>query len=542
MTTHNPSETTPLLNPPPEPQCEILYANGDTSESNQTAPDDLSTLDIWLLMIGPLLSAFVASVDSSMVATLSSPITSSFGSLSHLPWLASAYFIANAAIQPLSGKLTDIYGRRIGLVLANIVFASGNYMCGSAESEWVLIAGRAVAGLGGGGIMAVATFLLSDLVPLRDRGMWQGIANMILGVGSGIGGVLGGWINDFLDWRYAFMMQIPITILATIWTWLTIRLPTVDDGEGKSKLKRIDYLGSMSLFTTLVTLLLGMSAGGNTVSWTDPIVLISLPLALTSFIIFIIAELHYAKEPIIPLPLLCSLSVAGGCLTNAFSSASRFAMIFYLPLFLEAQGYTATQIGLRLIPGSIGTAIASMLAGIIVKSTGRFYKLGIVSQLIYIVGGAFICTFTLQTPAWPPYIWFCVINIGYGITLTTTILALLSSVGAKDQAVITSALFAFRSTGTVLGISVAGLVFQNMLGKLLWEKLGAMDNAAEHIQQIIDDFQVVDGLEEGVKELALQAYMGAVRAVFFLLLGLAGLALVSTLLVGDRKLSNRMAR
>ncbi|KAI9647417.1 hypothetical protein NHQ30_003802 [Ciborinia camelliae] len=540
MSTPNSSETTPLLKPPPEPQSEILYPNGDISDPNPAVPDDPSTLYVWILMIGPFLSAFVASVDSSMIATLSSPITSSFGSLSHLPWLASAYFIANAAIQPLSGKLTDLYGRRSGLVLANIVFSLGNYMCASAKSEWVLIAGRVVAGLGGGGVMAVTTFLLSDLVPLRERGMWQGIGNMILGVGSGIGGVFGGWINDTLDWRAAFLLQIPITLLATIWTWFTIHIPTVDDGEGKSKLKRIDYLGSISLFTTLVTLLLGMSAGGNTVSWTNPIVLISLSLIFLIF--FIIIELKYAKEPIIPLPLLCDVSVAGGCLTNAFSSASRFAMIFYLPIFLEAQGYTATKIGLRLIPGSIGTAIASMIAGIIVKSTGRFYKLGVASQLIYLLGMAFICTFTLQTPAWPPYVWFCVINIGYGITLTTTILALLSSVKAKDQAVITSALFAFRSTGTVLGISIAGLTFQNVLGKLLWEKLGAIDNAVERIQQIIDDFRVVNGLEEGLKELALQAYMGAARAVFFLLLGLGGLALAATLLVRDRELSQRMSR
>ncbi|TGO33218.1 hypothetical protein BHYA_0260g00200 [Botrytis hyacinthi] len=126
MATQNPTETTPLLNPPPAPQSEILYPNGDTATTNFTVPDDPSTLHVWILMIGPFLSAFVAAIDSSMIATLSSPITSSFGSLSHLPWLASAYFIANAAVQPLSGKLTDIYGRRRGLILANIVFALGN--------------------------------------------------------------------------------------------------------------------------------------------------------------------------------------------------------------------------------------------------------------------------------------------------------------------------------------------------------------------------------------------------------------------------------
>ncbi|KAM3087496.1 hypothetical protein ACMFMG_001580 [Clarireedia jacksonii] len=535
MMTLSPTEECPLL----APQLESELNNHDRNDTRDTASNCLSSLQISLILFGPFLSAFVAAIDSSMIATLSSPIASSFGALSNLSWLASAYFIANAAIQPLSGKLTDIYGRRSGLILANIVFALGNAMCGFANSEWVMIAGRIVAGLGGGGVMAVATFMLSDIVPLRNRGIWQGIGNTTQGIGSGIGAVLGGWINDKLDWRAAFFIQIPISVAAIVWVWLTVRIPIVGDDKGKSRLRRIDFLGAISLFTTLVMLLLGMSSGGKTAAWNDPLVLICLPLSFISVIIFVFVELKHAEEPIIPLTLLWDRSVASGCLTNFLSSGSRFAMLFYLPIFLEVQGYNSTQVGLRLIPASIGGAIASLASGIFVKKTGRFYNLGIAAQLIFLVGSIFTCTFTLETPAWPPFVWYTVINVGYGMMLTATILALLSSVEFKDLAVITSALFAFRSTGTVLGISLAGLTFQHVLRKLLWDKLGDIENAEEMIEGFINNFKAIDGVQRILQDQVLQAYMGALRAVFLLLMGMGALALVTTCFIKDRELSTK---
>jgi MFS family permease len=542
MTTQLPTEESPLLAPQSDPEINGHGQNGKPSDARDVTSNDLSLVQISIILFGPFLSTFVAAVDSSMIATLSSPIASSFGALSNLSWLASAYFIANAAIQPLSGKLTDIYGRRSGLILANIVFALGNAMCGLAQSEWVMIGGRIVAGLGGGGVMAVATFMLSDIVPLRNRGIWQGVGNMSQGVGSGIGAVLGGWINDKFDWRAAFFIQIPISVAAIVWVCFTVHIPTVGDDTGQSRLRRIDFLGSISLFTMLVTLLLGMSSGSKTAAWNDPLVLLCLPLSFVSGTIFILVELKHAEEPIIPLTLLWDRSVASGCLTNFLSSGSRFAMLFYLPIFLEVQGYNSTQVGLRLIPASIGGAVASLASGIFVKKTGRFYNLGIAAQLTFLIGLSFNCTFTLQTPAWPPFVWYMVVNVGYGMMLTATILALLSSVEFKDLAVITSALFAFRSTGTVLGISLAGFTFQHVLRKLLWDKLGDIENAEELIDGFIDNFKAIDNVDKMLQGQVLQAYMGALRAVFLLLMGMGALALVTTCFIKDRELSTKVTR
>ena len=133
-----------------------------------------------------------------------------------ISWLASAYFIANAALQPLSGKLTDIFGRRAGLIFSNLLFAAGNLICGLATKSWVVIVGRVISGCGGGGLTTIYTFVASDLIPLRKRALWQGYSNICYGVGAGLGGIFGGWVNDVWGWRWAFLAQVPVTAASLI--------------------------------------------------------------------------------------------------------------------------------------------------------------------------------------------------------------------------------------------------------------------------------------------------------------------------------------
>lgn len=216
--------------------------------------------------------------DTTIVATLTVPISSSFHSLSLLSWLATAYLVSNAAFQPISGRLTDIYSRRAGLIFSNIFFAAGNLVCGLAKDEWVILLGRIVSGIGGGGLTAISTFVTSDLVPLRKRGVWQGIGNICYGAGGGLGGVFGGWINDTLGWRWAFLIQVPFVVVSCVLVALTLKVP-VKESDTAGKLKRVDFLGAVTLIMTLVTFLLGLNTGGNQVPWTHPLVLTTLPLS-----------------------------------------------------------------------------------------------------------------------------------------------------------------------------------------------------------------------------------------------------------------------
>lgn len=173
----------------------VNAGRSDTENERQAEEENLTSLQLLMLFGGSWLGTFLAALDGTIIATLSVTISASFHSFSMLSWTASSYLIAVAAVQPIIGCLTDILSRKTGLLVC-IIFAFGNLICGLAKSQRVMIFGRAVAGAGGGGINAVSTFLGSDYIPLRWRGVWQGMSNVFWASGVGLGSIIGGLIND----------------------------------------------------------------------------------------------------------------------------------------------------------------------------------------------------------------------------------------------------------------------------------------------------------------------------------------------------------
>ena len=541
------AETTPLL-----PDANGSKHNGSTrkdgttpqgeGEDASTTPiaDEPTTARLLLVMFSVWIGCFLAALDSTIVATLSAPISASFHSLSLLSWLATAYFIANAALQPLSGRLTDIMSRKWGLIFSNLFFTAGNLICGLATSESVMILGRVIAGMGGGGLTAIATFVGSDLVPLRRRGVWQGFGNICYGVGAGLGGVFGGWINDTIGWRWAFLIQVPLTIISGILVAFTVDIPVRESST--AAWRRIDFSGSFTLVATLVLLLLGVNSGGNVVPWTHPLVLVSLPLSALSLALFILIEDRRASEPIIPVRLLLHRTVSSACLTNWFVTMSTFALLFYGPVYFQLQGLSATQAGVRLVPHSFGLAIGSLGVGVLMRWTGKYYWLNVVILLVYIGALVLISTFDLHTPSWEPFAVFLFAGLGYAGMLTITLLALISAVAHEHQAVITSASYAFRSTGSAIGITTVSAVFQNVLKGELWRRLGDWEGAKEIIPRVRDSLEEIKTLPEDWRTAVTDVYMDAVRGVFVTMLGLAVVGFVCSLGMREHTLHSNLVR
>ncbi|KAL8825964.1 MAG: hypothetical protein Q9191_004093 [Dirinaria sp. TL-2023a] len=512
------------------------------THSNDSVPiaDEPGTGRLLLVMSSIWLGCFLAALDSTIIATLSAPISASFNSLSLISWLASAYLIANAALQPLSGRLTDILSRRTGLIFSNVFFFAGNLICGLARSEWVMILGRVIAGMGGGGLNAISTFVGSDLVPLRKRGIWQGFGNICYGVGAGLGGVFGGWISDTWGWRYAFLAQVPLTVVSGILVFFFVDIPVKQ--SDRSAWKRIDVLGAVTLIVTLVLLLTGVNSGGNIVPWTHPLVLVSLPLSAVSLLAFIYVESAHALEPIIPVRLLLDRTVLSACFTNWFTSMSTFALLFYGPIYFQVKGLSATQAGVRLIPQSLGTAVGSICTGLIMRWTGRYYFLGVGVLSIYVLSLATTSTFNLTSPAWEPFVVFLLAGIGYSGMLTVTLLALISAVAHEHQAVVTSASYAFRSTGSTLGITIVSAVFQNVLKIELWNRLGGRKDAAKVIDRLRDSLDEIKKLPPDWKSEVMDIYMDALRGVFLTTLALGALGFLVSLAMREHTLYSTLAR
>ncbi|KAI0123046.1 major facilitator superfamily domain-containing protein [Xylariales sp. AK1849] len=503
---------------------------------------DVKGVKLWLILCSGWVGVFLGAVDASIIATLSAPISSEFKSLSLLSWLATAYLMANAACQPISGRLTDIFGRGPGLVFSNILFAAGNLICGLARNEQVMILGRVVAGIGGGGLMSITTFLATDLVPLRDRGMIQGIGNIAYGSGAMCGGVFGGLLADYTSWgwRLAFLIQVPPVLVSACLVAYLVRIPP--KVSQKSYLARIDFVGVFLIIVFLVLLLLGLNAGGNVVPWVHPLPLTTIPLAFVAAAGFVIWEAR-AAQPIIPVRLLLRRTVFTACMTNLLATMANMMALFYSPLYLQVRGNSATQAGLVILFAPIGVSVCSVGSGYLMKRTGRYVALGILAVALQLVHVIIQTTLNETTPKWHLMLSFVLLGSGYGAMLTITLLACLAAVDHSQQAPITSATYAFRSVGGTVGITIASAVYQNILKTQLWDRFGSLPDAGVEIPKIRDDLEELKHLPEGWSTgEVIAVYMEAFRGVWFTALALMLVALICVSLMRQHTLHSTLAR
>ncbi|KAF9770289.1 hypothetical protein IL306_012191 [Fusarium sp. DS 682] len=532
------NEESPLLAHDRTRSCLPQHPHDDEIASSKDEP---STRYLVAVFGSIFIGVFLAALDTTIVATLSVPISNTFGSLNLVSWLGSSYLIANAACQPLSGRLTDIFSRRSGLVACNLLFGVGTLMCGVATSKWTLLAGRVVAGMGGGGLNAITAFVASDLVPLRKRGVIQGFVHICYGVGAGLGGLFGGWINDLWGWRTAFLCRVPLIALSTILVSITLK-NTPSKQNDKSRLSRVDFSGAFTLSLTLILLLLGLNSGGNLVAWSHPLVLVSVLLSVVAAASFVLVESKWAKEPIIPMHLLLDQTVLAACLMNCLVTMVLFMATYYVPIFFQVNGFSTTAAGLCLLPQSIGTALSSLTCGLIMKRTGRYRTLGMAVIACSALGFIGLSTMVVGTPTCLVLLYVFLVGVGYGGMLSVSLLATVAAVSHDDQAVATSANYAFRSMGSTIGVTVASVVYQNLLQHSLHHRLGSYEGSAEHIKRLLDSLDELKHLPDGWSKYVFEAYEIALRGVFLSALGVAVLGLVAASFINEHRLHNTISR
>ncbi|PVI01527.1 putative MFS multidrug transporter [Periconia macrospinosa] len=536
-----PTERTPLLNPPVrERECNE-NGNPRNDTHSKTPFREEAPFSRRIIILGSIwIGCFLNAIDSTIVASLAGPISNDFSSFKLLSWLATAFMIGQTALTPLSGRLTDIFGRRAGLVFSNVAFGVGTLICGLATNVWMMILGRAIAGMGGGGLNSISTFIATDLIPLRQRGLWQGASNLLWGVGAGLGGFYGGWIHDTLGWRWAFLIQVPLIFISMVLVMLTV--PAIQsDPTDKPKLKRIDFLGSSILITILVLFLLGLAMGGNLLPWSHPIVFTSIACALALLPLFVYVETRVASEPIISIPLLLNRTVASACLTNMFDTMVEYVLHFYGPIFFQTRGFSATQSGTILIPQAIGVAFGSLITGYTMRVMGRYWWLNITLETVKL-GSAAVLLFCSSRagPIWPIYVAYFVAGYCYAGMLTTALVALVAAVDHKDQALVTSASYTFRFMGSALGVSLSSSIFHNVLSSELWHRFHGRPDAKTIIDALRSKMENIQKLPEKWIADALDSYMSAVTGVWAVVVVISVLGLVTCMFMREHQLHSTL--
>ncbi|KAF7355174.1 Vacuolar amino acid permease [Mycena sanguinolenta] len=509
-----------------------------------------------------------------------------FNKSNQASYIGTSYLLSLCCFTPLYGRLSDILGRKGAMLLALFLFGSGTILCGMVPSMETLILARALAGMGGGGVMTVSTIVVTDLIPLKQRGLYQGMANILFGLGAGIGGPLGGWINDVFGWRSAFYFQAPLLIFsATLVAWkVNIQLPSdVQDQPLHEKLRRIDVLGSLTLVGTVGCLLLGFSLKTTEeIAWSHPLIYSLFVASFICAVSFIYVETYWAPFPVMPLRLITRRTPFAVSLSNLFASMAAFSMLYNVPLvgnpllhasfplethqrsevffcgealFSRKLRYETACLHQVTVLHSDWTIIliicdkartccpiqwiaiscGSVTAGWLMRRTGKLYTLTLAAAASSISANVLVIFWNENTSGW--HLWLDIVPQGFGMAsfITTTLIAMIAGVVKEDMPVATGITYLFRTTGQVLGVSLSGAILQAVLLQKL--RMRIQDpRSAEIIYEIRHSAESIRDLDPRWKTAAIDSYADALRAVFIFQAAMAFLAFLSCLSIQENPL------
>lgn len=412
---------------------------------------------LYVIFGGLLLVMLLAALDSTIVATALPTIVNELGGLSHLSWVVTAYLLAQTVVTPIYGKLGDLYGRKRVLQFAIVVFLIGSALCGLSQSMTHLIIFRAIQGFGGGGLLVTTQAIVGDIIPPRQRGRYQGIFGAAFGVASVAGPLLGGYFTSNFTWRWIFYINLPLGILALV--ILAVTLPAQESYQQHA----IDYLGAGLLAASLAAVVVVTDLGGVTYSYSSPLMIGLIVVAVAGLITFIVVE-QRAKEPILPLRLFRMRDV---WVTSAMGLIIGFALmgsVTYLPLFLQiVKGMSPTESGLRMVPLMGGTLVTSILAGQIASRTGRYKIFPIIGMTMVTLALFLISRMTTEMSNLTIAGLMLLLGFGLGFVMQMLIIAIQNAVEYHDLGVATSNAILFRFMGGSLGTALLGAVLATRL-------------------------------------------------------------------------------
>ncbi|KAK1623150.1 major facilitator superfamily transporter [Colletotrichum phormii] len=501
-----------------------------------------------------LVGTFTANADGSLVMATHPTIASEFDDLENSSWLFVSFALAGAATQTLYGKLSDIYGRRALLMVAYTLFSIGCAMVGVGRTMWQVVLGRVISGSGGSALNVLGLLLVTDLVPLRDVAAWQAGINLAATVGRSLGGPVGGWLADTIGWRWSFLGQAPIFLVAVLLCWFFLpRGKLLGKGQEhaeasgkpvdgkKSSLARIDFLGAALLALFILTFLLPIEIGGTKIPWNHPLIFIIFGVAAVFGGLFAAVEEWWAKEPIFPLELLKHRDIVLTYVMSGGQVAAQLGLMFSVPLYFQVtQRVSNTVAGIHLFPAVFGNAIGGVLAGYLIRKTGRYKSLLIIATIASMFSYVLLLLrWHGDTNAWES-LYIVPGGFGAGLVQSAGFISIQAAANPKHKAAVTSGMFLTFQIGMILGLSCVSAVMMETMRWRLDALLEGMDLSVVVRKQIIakatSSVDYIDHADKQVSAAIVQAYVEGLGFSHGFSLISSVLALIAAVFVREHKL------
>ena len=411
-----------------------------------------------------LLAMFLSALDQTVVGTALPRIVTDLNGAGLYVWVVTAYLLSSTVTIPIYGKFSDVYGRKVMLIIGVCLFLVGSWLSGLSNSMNQLIFFRALQGLGAGAIFPVAMAVIGDLFTPRERGRYQGLFGAVFGLSFLVGPFIGGWITDNISWHWVFYVNVPFGIAALV--ALATLLPNVR--QEKASVRSLDYLGIAVFAAAVIPLLIGLTnkgelnpSTGQLYNWSDPSVGLLMAVGLILIPVFVLVEAR-AAEPIVPLDLFRNRDYSVSMASVFLFGVAMFTAVIFMPRYYQTvRGISATASGYYIWPILVGLMGGSIGAGQIISRTGRYKWLMSASAVALIVGAFLNTHLTATTPDWTLWLWLLILGAGVGPSMAGFTVVVQSFVPLSRMGVATSTLTFLRQIGATVGLAIAGTVFSS---------------------------------------------------------------------------------